>query len=451
MRKLWGWLQGGGWRPLLLLGVVLAGAWGVRRLLQPPEMRLAGRYALTPAPEKFQHFYLSERECLVENPEEYLACYSLTGERLWIIRYPKLRYPDHPIPHYHWSSVRRALSPSSRVQAVISLQESYQTVNLWENGRPAGEVRLPLGHSTANCTVLANGDVCCWYPYSRETPIYLIRGARIRARGRLTIPPDYRESRGSFTFDGKAFVLVKEDGFLYYTVRVSGAAIAITPAYAAADTMGRNEWGRFQPYLYSSSLLVSGSGACYNARGRISLPTGWWTFGNKGGYCGMEYITGPSNMLIQALPDSTTLMTNTFRILNLRTGDAWTTPPDPASAFCATTPDGRYALVDRLHNYRLGLSYDWMTSHSPEMIRQQIEKHPPDLNSMDFQLYERPGRARARLSLKGMRNGMYFSWYGHGNITLYDFALSADAHTLYAAGEVHDRQGQRFEIQHYRW
>ena len=442
------------WRLLLVTVLLLGISVAIWVLLQPPEMRLVARYALSPEPPELCIVFGFSGQMLhvghmFDQPYSQ-ACYDVNGRLIWHFAYPGALPPaSAALRHAFHENYRSFLPPTPdiRYQAMMIVQGTYQEVRSWDHGTLLGAARLPLGRTLVDATVLDNGDILCWYPHCSPSPVYLIHGSQIRARGMLAIPPGYKGDyahgvNGRFTFDGKAFVLANPDGFRYYAVHITGSTLHLTPVYAADNLyhlpkhFGDALSPPNIPSLFSSSLLISYAGARYNDRGRIDGPTGW-LLANK------RHIH--DGIIIQSQDYFT------VRILDVRTGLSWVIPADRWSEFCETTPDGRYAMLDHQTGFRESKGIRSLMEHAPDPIQSGFDYLFPYRSQHELRLYERPGRLLARLTIEKEPGSMIYHM-GHGvTADLYDFMPSADGHTLYAIGTVTDNGKTTLEILQFRW
>lgn len=436
------------WAWALLVVAILAAIWWLR---QPREMRLVGRYPIEGSVNS-QYVVTQLSPCSVFQIDQgtfSTSVYDFTGYRRWQVR-PNIPQVKGINPHLASYRVASALSfsPDERWQAIIISHKTYHELFSWEEGQLVTRVRIPVAGKPMQVQVLNNGSIYCWETYTSPTPIYLIKGNGILAKGSLSAAGastdviDY-----TITPDGTGCVRAIASGFTYYRVRIKGTMLAFSPAYTASEPPIIRDWSDLpvpnMPYIGAGNTLVTDSGAYYNSRKRQYAETDWRL------YYPADYKSNQP-VLLQARYYPGTRECKELRILDISTRKAWEIKTRCMHFCAAATPDGRYVLADEdtfLH--RVALLPAFIGEHFPKIESWYAERCVAS-NHRRLLVYERPGRIRAELKLD-TEGYKFFDGDAKVRVEFRDMQLSPDGHTVYALAEVTEKGKKRMEVLHFRW
>jgi len=310
------------------------------------------------------------------------------GELLWKVDLPRPKFLSVSNRlNYDLHGSHSQLSPDGRHLAQAVVDGSSQQIVNWLDGHRTGAVRLPCYRKMARLLVQDTGRIYAWIPSQPTWSFYIIEGNRIIARGTMPIPTSAvaGSCEGAFSPDGNAFVLTDFPGFTYYRVSISGSTLNLTRTYIANDPIDFLQ----SPLIWDSKLLLTSNGAIYNDRGQVTKANKW-RFGDAD--------TTVAVAVMQYLPGDNALVEGPIRIFDPRTHRHWSPNGGWAYIISKASADGRFALVGRQPGGRFQpliakLAGEKITSSSLERRLQRFT----DPLEVDMVLYERPGRARAKL------------------------------------------------------
>jgi hypothetical protein len=422
---------------VILLGMVGAGWWWFTR---PREMLLVS--IVTPPPvghvvtiqpfdegyammcrERVTRHSTSGTAITVSSHFNAVAFYRWNNEMLWKVDFPAPKPPPgSDLSKYDNRGVSLSLSPNGRHVAATVVDGDFQQITHWQDGSRVGAVRLPCRVTMARLRVADAGRIYAWIPFMPNGSIYIIEGGRVVASGTVAIPPSVGSNFiGNFSLDSKAFVLAGRSGFTYYRVSQSGSTLKLTSVYTAREPVDYPL--EPEPLIMDSNLLLAKSGAIYDDCGRVSRADGWQLVSRAPG-------TYPAVLQSHEVRK----LSYDIRIINPRTRRHWS--PGDGSLYAAgeCTPDGRYALIGKETGRRfLPLARKLADNTvTPAFLKTPLQRFI-DRRYVDLVVYERPGRARAKLRTSSLEiDDVPFPCIPHGG-TDYSFtriAISRDGHTV---------------------
>ena len=343
-----------------------------------------------------------------------------------------------------------SISPSGRFCTAVIVVGKSQKVMLWDEGRLAGSVSLPLTTRLwrakpetilAQTTTLDNGQVFCRLRNAPGGSLILIEKGKIRALGKLPVPPTAKYGIDSWQIlpDGRALIIAAGGPFIYYRITIKGNSLRFIPVYTAKDKS-------HSPFITRDGFLVTDSGAVYDEHGRISGSTGW------------HLLIPPINNTLTPRHSAVLQVQsmevgywpfhfNGIRILDPRTGETWDLKKRGPYQFCLSTTDGRYLLaVETPADMNKSILY-WL--HERRLIPDKLYYRKDKIH---LYVYRRPGRLCARLPIAedsdgfSIRNPQTGQWLG-----VWPLSLSEDGHTVHCICYDSNDSNSHYYILTYKW
>ena len=426
----------------------LAGWWWLGR---PQEMRLV---SVRPLALPFFNPYFRA------NTDYLLASSSYSNRSLMALRWDgTVRWhivPPEPVLPATCADYSRksdySISPSGRFYTALIVSGNSQRVMLWDEGRLVGSVSLPLTTKMrkgkpkpdtvlAQTTTLDNGQVFCRIRNAPGGDILLIEKGKIRAQGKLPVPPTAKYGIDSWQIlpDGRALIAAPPGAFAYYRIMITGNALGFTPVYTAKDKS-------YFPFITHDGFLVTDSGAVYDEHGRISGSTGWHLLIHPF----YNTLTSRHSAVLQVQSMDIGFIPfhfNGIRVLDPRTGEAWRPSKRVTYQFCQSTFDGRYllAIETPADLPKTILYWLWDKRLIPDKLYDRKDR-------VRLYIYRKPGRLCASLPIVedsgdfSIRNPRTGQWLG-----VWPLSLSEDGHTVRCLCYDSNDSNSHYYILTYKW
>ena len=411
----------------VVVALLAAGTWWYVRV---PEFRVVERKALPPVVD----FNTSSRmviiKTLLQNPD--IGLHFREFGRL--VAGSSSISDGYGIFEWSWS-------PNRHYFAVLD----GANLTLWYDGRM--RYRLKLSRSITDMQVLDSGHIYCW---SRDSLwICLVDDGHIIARG---IPPcaALPLRGGMFSPDGSALLMPDGNGmprYYCYHITAAGGRLLFRHYFTASEpNLFCGDTIDLAAFIGNDRILFRND-AMYGPTGKIS-PADNWQFVMQcdvaraaPGYAIIEWNLPSGQPSDHGSPYE-------YRSWNVTTGAHWVIPGANsinAGGFLLT-PDGRYVAhtLRRVDDLTVARVRAWL--EEKPILKYLRYLIPDDAPSASLNLYEQPGKLRARLPFMGYEYGSFYTDpHTHSVYKLETARLSADGHTLYLTLTRGDGAAQQLE------
>jgi hypothetical protein len=409
----------------VLVIVALVGWWVVTR---PKAMRLEASAPVAAAADGLDLIPAADGLVVLHpsatapHDATHAARYDWHGNRTWEIALPPAALRGWTIPDGEPCRVTAA-SPDGRVLATLapSAPGAVQLVT-WRDGIELGRVSLAAQafNSVTNWPYPAlhvrdDGRVLIYQAFPRVSPLVLVEGQHIRARGTHTIKsPSPNDSYARLLSpDGEALVAISLDEpnvptpFEYDQLAQRGDRLSVSLCYDGACPSAPAQ-------MLDGGLFVSPDGVVYDATGEIYRHGAWETFPSVHPAANRCVVQRRESQMLVFTP-------TTRRLWSISAGDWITT----------LSSDGRYALA----------------THSGAAHFRAWSHHPGG-EPYTLRLFTRPGWLTAILPLTMTADtAMHLAANGQ-NARVADYAVSERHHRVALLGV---QAGGRPTLFIYRW
>lgn len=345
-----------------------------------------------------------------------LALKDWRGRRRWLVTLPAINYTGWALPRGSVASVFPVTrSPDGRVLAAAIPQKNSLLVATWRNGKPLGICTIHIGprealHGDWRPSILARDDgrVFLWLSGMKTSPILVIEGSRVIARGthtsQLTGTAPLRYWRrlapdGTTLLCGLLYQETLTPHGEYAALAITGSRVVVTPYPTLRVTHA------YADEIFSVPWLFTGGSALFEGK-LLIRPDGTTITFTDWTSASVTFSVTQGRYLLQRHVNER----ERHRLYETTTGKVWPIPVTAEEMDVMTfSANGRYVLVrERGMPRYTGAQEAFMrlVYRIPRLgafARKRLEQRD------ELCLYERSGRLRAVLPVEPEKH-LYFAF-----------------------------------------